>query len=259
MPALETRNLSKWFGGLAAVDEVDLAVDSGEVLGLIGPNGAGKSTTLGLISGFLPPSAGQVLLDGTDVTGQPPHRLASRGMARMFQQNVLFGSCTVYDSVQIGAHLQAVGSGPRAAMRAVAGRRRASVAHDVWNALDFAGLADDADTLATSLPHGKKRLLGLAITLASLPKVLLLDEPVTGMNADETRTMLGIVSRLRDERGMTLVLVEHNMEAVMSMCDRICVLNFGRRIAYGTPAEVSDDPAVIDAYLGVGTDDFVNL
>jgi branched-chain amino acid transport system ATP-binding protein len=132
------------------------------------------------------------------------------------------------------------------------------VEREVWEVLEFVGLADDAETLATSLPHGKKRLLGLAITLASGPRALLLDEPLTGMNAEETRTMLRIVGRLREERDMTLILVEHNMEAVMSLCDKICVLNFGRRIAYGTPVEVSEDPAVIDAYLGVGTDDFVD-
>lgn len=255
MPVLEARSLSKWFGGLGALSDLDLAVEPGEILGLIGPNGAGKSTTLAVISGFLAPSRGQVLLAGTEVTGRPPHRMAAMGLTRMFQQNVLFGSCTVHDSVQIGAHLGMIGTGFRAALRAVSGRHTESVERDVWGALEFVGLTQDADLLATSLPHGKKRLLGLAITLASRPRVLLLDEPLTGMNAEETRVMLGIVRRLRNERDITLVLVEHNMEAVMNLCDRICVLNFGRRIAYGTPAQVSEDPAVIDAYLGVGTDD----
>lgn len=259
MWALETRNLSKWFGGLTALDGLDLGVEPGEILGLIGPNGAGKSTTLGLVSGFLSPSAGHVFLEGADVTRRPPHKLAGLGLTRMFQQNMLFESCTVRDSVHIGTHLGAVGSGLRAPLRALSGRHRAGVESDVWDALEFVGLTADADLPATSLPHGKKRLVGLAITLASRPRVLLLDEPLTGMNSEETVTMQAMIGRLRNERGMTLVLVEHNVEAVMNLCDRICVLNFGKRIAYGTPAAVSEDPMVIDAYLGVGTDDFVNL
>lgn len=253
MPALEARDLSKWFGGLAALDGLDLSVEPGEILGLIGPNGAGKSTALGVMSGFLSPSRGQVVLEGEDITGSPPNHRARRGLARMFQQNMLFGSCTVFDSVQIGAHLQAVGFGPKAVARAVSWGRHQAVAAEVWDVLDFVGLAGDADAPATSLPHGKKRLLGLAITLASRPRVLLLDEPLTGMNAEETSAMLALIGTLRRDRGTTFVLVEHNMEAVMSLCDRICVLHFGRRLAYGSPAEVAEDPAVIDAYLGEGT------
>ena len=253
-PVLETRSLSKWFGGLQALTGLDLAVESGEIIGLIGPNGAGKSTALGAISGFHRPSAGSVWLQGHEVTGDAPHVLARRGLARMFQQNVLFGSCTVFESVQIGAHLQAVGSGFGAIRRAVAGGGgRGMVGTDVWRLLDFVGLADDAGAVATSLPHGKKRLLGLAVTLASRPNMLLLDEPLTGMNAEETQAMLRLINLLRDERGMSFILVEHNMEAVMNLCDRLCVLHFGRRIAYGTPTMVAADPAVIDAYLGVGT------
>jgi branched-chain amino acid transport system ATP-binding protein len=258
MPALEVRSLSKWFGGLAALDGLDLSVEPGEVLGLIGPNGAGKSTALGVMSGFIAPTDGQVFLEGSDITGSPPNRRARDGLARMFQQNMLFESCTVVDSVQIGAHLHAVGSGLGAAARAVSRGSQRAVAGEVWEVLDFVGLADDANLPATSLPHGKKRLLGLAIVLASRPRVLLLDEPLTGMNAEETSAMLTIINALRRERGMTFVVVEHNMEAVMNLCDRICVLHFGRRLAYGTPAEVANDPAVIDAYLGVGTDDSVD-
>lgn len=254
MPMLETRSLSKWFGGLRALTELDLAVEQGEILGLIGPNGAGKSTTLAVMSGFLPPSAGQVLLEGVDVTKYPPSSRAKGGLARMFQQNALFGSCTVFDSVQVGAHLRAVGSGLGAAVHALSGRRRASVRTEVADILEFVGLADHADVLATSLPHGKKRLLGLAIILASRPRVLLLDEPLTGMNAQETGAMVALINQLRREQGLTFVVVEHNMEAVMNLCDRICVLNFGRQIACGTPAQVSEDEAVIEAYLGVDAD-----
>ena len=177
----------------------------------------------------------------------------------MFQQNVLFGSCTVLESVRIGAHLQAIGFGRRALLRALSWSQPRIVSSAVWEVLDFVGLADDADTLATTLPHGKKRLLGLAVTLASNPRLLLMDEPLTGMNTEETTTMLALISALRNERGVTFVLVEHNMEAVMSLCDRICVLHFGRRLAYGTPAQVAEDPAVIDAYLGEGTDGSFDL
>jgi branched-chain amino acid transport system ATP-binding protein len=259
MPALEARNLSKWFGGLAALDGLDLSVEPGEILGLIGPNGAGKSTALGVISGFYSPTRGQVLLEGTDVTARSPEERASRGLARMFQQNMLFNSCTVFESVQIGAHLQMVGHGIRGVGRAVSWGHRRAVAPTVWEVLDFVGLADDAEVLATSLPHGKKRLLGLAITLASQPRVLLLDEPFTGMNTQEAAVMVNIVQALRRERGTAFILVEHNMEAVMNLSDRICVLHFGKRLAYGSPADVCDDPAVIDAYLGVGADVAVGI
>jgi ABC-type branched-subunit amino acid transport system ATPase component len=254
MPALEARDLSKWFGGLAALDGLDLAVGSGEILGLIGPNGAGKSTALGVMTGFHSPTRGRVLLGGADVTASPPNHRARAGLARVFQQNLLFASCTVFESVQIGAHLQLVGSGLGAARRALSWGARREVAATVAEVLDVVGLGADAEMPARNLPHGRKRLLGLAVALAGRPRVLLLDEPLTGMNAEETSAMLDLIRSLSRERGIAFVLVEHNMDAVMKLCDRICVLHFGRRLAYGSPAEVCDDPAVIDAYLGAATD-----
>ena len=249
MPLLEARNLTKYFGGLAAVNQVGLTVDEGEIVGLIGPNGAGKTTCFNLLSGFLRPTAGTIVFGGEDITRLRSHQVAGRGLVRTFQLTTLFQDMTALENVLLGMHLHS-----RLGLRHVLFSRHvflpAEVAHS-REILEFTGLATHAGHLARNLPHGHQRVLGIAMALAARPRLLLLDEPVTGMNLEESGRVMALVKTIRD-RGMTILLVEHNMKAVMGTCERIVVLNFGQKLAEGTPAEVSTSSAVIEAYLGAG-------
>ncbi len=253
---LETIGLTKYFGGLGAVVDLDLDVHEGEIFGLIGPNGAGKSTILNMIAGSLRPGSGHVILNGEDVTGMPPHSRAGRKIARVFQANTVFPDVTVATNVKVGFHLH---SGIRF-WDAFFGRRRSIASRErvqdqkTMEILRLVGLYEERDKVATDLPHASQRLLCLAIALAVEPSLLLLDEPVTGMTAEEVEAMLSVVRSLKGERGITCIVVEHNMKAVMSVCDRIAVVNYGRKIAEGSPQEISKDPAVIEAYLGAQDD-----
>jgi branched-chain amino acid transport system ATP-binding protein len=251
MPLLATRNLTKHFGGLAAVQRVDLSVEAGEIVGLIGPNGAGKTTCFNLLSGFLRPTEGTIVFDGEDITGLRPHQVVGRGLVRTFQLTTLFQDMTTMENVLMGMHLHA-GKG----LRQVLLSRQMFPAEEVAlsrETLSFTGLAAHADQLARNLPHGHQRVLGIAMALAARPRLLLLDEPVTGMNLEESGRVMSLVKTIRD-RGTTVLLVEHNMRAVMGTCERIVVLNFGQTLAEGTPAEVASHPQVIEAYLGAGAD-----
>jgi branched-chain amino acid transport system ATP-binding protein len=246
---LETRELTRLFGGLAAVNRVDLTVDKGEIVGLIGPNGAGKTTCFNLLSGFLRPTRGSIVFDGEDITGLRPHQIAARGLVRTFQQTTLFPEMTALENVLLGLHLHS-GKGPRQVLLS----RRDFPADELArgrDVLDFTGLAAHADQLSRNLPHGHQRVLGIAMALAAQPRLLLLDEPVTGMNLDESGRVMELVKTIRS-RGTTVLLVEHNMKAVMGTCERIVVLNFGQKLAEGTPSQVSTSPDVIQAYLGTG-------
>src|SRR6266849_4265035 len=249
MPLLEARNLSKHFGGLAAVNSLDLTVETGEIAGLIGPNGAGKTTCFNLLSGFLRPTSGSVVFAGEDITGRRPHQIVARGLVRTFQLATLFQELSVLENVLLGLHLHSR-TGPRQLLFS----RRGFQSDEVGlsrEVLDFTGLAAEADQLARNLPHGNQRVLGNAIALAARPRILLLDEPVTGMNLEESGRVMALVKTIRD-RGVTVLLVEHNMKAVMGTCERIVVLNFGQPLAEGSPAEVSTNAKVIEAYLGAG-------
>ena len=249
MALLETRELTRLFGGLAAVSRVDLTVDKGEIVGLIGPNGAGKTTCFNLLTGFLRPTRGSIVFDGEDITGLRPHQIAARGLVRTFQQTTLFQDLTALENVLLGLHLSS-GKGPRQVLFS----RRHFPADEIARGrevLDFTGLAAHADQLSRNLPHGHQRVLGIAMALAAQPRLLLLDEPVTGMNLDESGRVMDLVKTIRS-RGTTILLVEHNMKAVMGTCERIVVLNFGQKLAEGTPSQVSTSPDVIQAYLGTG-------
>ncbi len=253
---LETVCLTKYFGGLAAVVDLNLNVRQGEIFGLIGPNGAGKSTVLNMIAGSLRPKSGKVIFRGEDVTHLPPHGRARRRIARVFQANTVFPDVTVATNVRVGFHLRSqIGFWETFFGRKGSVQLREKVlSHKATDILHLVGLYEERDKVATSLPHASQRLLCLAIALATEPSLLLLDEPVTGMTAEEVETMLSVIRLLRDERGITCVMVEHNMRAVMSVCERIAVVSYGRKIAEGSPQEIRENPAVIEAYLGAEED-----
>ncbi len=250
-PILEARGLTRRFGGLVAVDEFSFAVRDGAIHGLIGPNGAGKTTTFNVISGFYAPTAGQVLYRGRDISGRKTSVLAALGLVRTFQGSTLFQEFSVLDNVRVGRHL-----GARSGfLSRLLGTDRASEAEADDRAretLAFFGLDGLAEEPVSNLPHGHQRMLGMAVALAAEPKVLLLDEPFTGMNPEETRRMMALVRRIRDD-GVTVMLVEHDMQAVMNLCDIVTVMNFGALLVEGAPDEVRNDPAVIEAYLGSAT------
>ncbi len=249
MPLLETRNLTKLFGGLAAVSHVDFTVEHGEIVGLIGPNGAGKTTCFNLLSGFLRPTTGSIVFDGEEITSWRPYQIAGRGLVRTFQLTTLFQDMTALENVLLGLHLHS-----RKGLRQVLFSRRIFPPDEIARSrevLEFTGLASHSDQLARNLPHGHQRVLGIAMALATRPRLLLLDEPVTGMNLEESGRVMSLVKTIRD-RGTTVLLVEHNMKVVMGTCERIVVLNFGAKLAEGTPAAVSTSAAVIQAYLGSG-------
>jgi branched-chain amino acid transport system ATP-binding protein len=249
---LETKGLTKRFGGLVAVNNLDLEVEQGEILGLIGPNGAGKSTVFGLVSGFLPVTSGQVIFDGKDITNHIPYKIARAGIARAFQQSLTFQGMTVLDNVLVGFHKSHQASLASSVFRT--GRARGEereLENKAMEILDFLGIAALRDEKPESLPHGHQKALGVAIALASEPKVLLLDEPATGMNPSESDMMIAHIRQVRD-RGVTVVVVEHDMRVVRSVCDRLTCMNFGQKLCEGSPDYVTSHPEVCEAYLGKG-------
>jgi len=248
---LEVNHVTKRFGGLTAVNDVSFVVNKGEILSVIGPNGAGKSTLFKLISSFLSTSSGDVRLAGERINNLAPHIVARKGVVRTFQETTIFRSMTVRENIIVSHHLRS-----RASLwgfflgSKVAKTDEHAFGQSADNIIDFLGLQAIRNELASTLPQGHLRALGMAIGLATDPKVLLLDEPFAGMNHDETMHMVDLVRRLRDERGVTVLLVEHDMPAVMKISDRIVVLNFGEKIAEGTPMEIQNNERVIEAYLG---------
>ena len=255
MPLLEVRNLTKHFGGLSAITELDLDIFNSEILGVIGPNGAGKSTLFNLISGFYPPTQGRVIFEGKNITGLKAHEIAQMGIGRSFQASTLFMKLTVFDNVFNAYHMNYKNAVWKSFLHTPSALREERVVKQkVLEILEFMGLADLKDQIAHNLPHGHQRILGVCIALATQPKLLLLDEPLTGMHPEETSRMLDLIKKVQG-RNITIVLVEHNMDAVMQLCDRIVVLNHGRKIAEGLPKEIRDNQEVIEAYLGTEEED----
>ena len=255
-PVLDVRNLGIDFGGLTAVDGFNITVGPTEISGLIGPNGAGKTTIFNLLTGVYQPTRGSVLINGIDIKGMPTHKVNKLGIARTFQNIRLFSDMSALDNVKVGMHNEIKCSFLASLLHLPSYYRAEATANQkAMELLDFMGLADVANVKAGSLPYGVQRRLEIVRALATNPSIILLDEPAAGMNPSETTELMHQIRRIRDTFHIAIFLIEHDMNLVMNVCEAIAVVNYGKIIAKGTPEEVRNNPAVIEAYLGREEDD----
>ncbi|TQR11639.1 ABC transporter ATP-binding protein [Psychrobacillus soli] len=252
---LELKNITKNFGGISALTDVSFQINEGEIFGLIGPNGAGKTTLFNVITNMFPPTSGEIKFLGDKISGLKPHKITDKGICRTFQNIRLFSQMSVLENVLVGSHCRSKSGVINSVLRTKAQRKEETNSLEAASELlELVGLSMFQDTIAENLAYGQQRRLEIARALASNPKLLLLDEPAAGMNETETESLFDLIKKVQ-KRGVTVLLIEHDMPFVMKLCDRITVLNFGKKLAEGTPAEIQSNQEVIEAYLGAEEDD----
>ncbi|MFJ7952694.1 ABC transporter ATP-binding protein [Lysinibacillus sp. NPDC096418] len=252
---LELKNITKNFGGISALTDVSFKINEGEIFGLIGPNGAGKTTMFNVITNMFPLTSGQISFLGEDISGIKPHKITDKGICRTYQNIRLFSQMTVLENVLVGGHCRSSSGVFRSVFRTKSQRiEEEDMYETAKELLELVGLAQFEDVVAENLAYGQQRRLEIARALSSKPKLLLLDEPAAGMNETETEDLFDLIKQVQ-KRGITILLIEHDMPFVMKLCDRITVLNFGKKLAEGTPEEIQNNQDVIEAYLGSEEDD----
>ncbi|NCC81166.1 MAG: ABC transporter ATP-binding protein [Clostridia bacterium] len=249
---LKTKDLTMIFGGLTAVSKLNLDIKENQIYGLIGPNGAGKTTAFNMITGVYMPTEGEVVFDGVDISKYKPNKITNLGVARTFQNIRLFSTMTVIENVMVARHLRMGANLPEAILRLPSYKKKHQESYDeAMELLKKVDLEKEAGELATSLPYGKQRRLEIARALATTPKLLLLDEPAAGMNPQESIELMNFIAKIRDQFSLTILMIEHHMQVVMGICEKITVLDYGQSIAIGNPEEIQNNQRVIEAYLGV--------